>query len=225
MDFMEQIKGGLIVSCQALEDEPLHSSFIMAKMALAAKVGGAVGIRAQGIEDIVEIKKACTLPLIGIIKQEYSDSQVYITPTKKEVMELLQTSCEMIALDATSRKRPNHQSLQQLVQIIHQYGRLAMADISTYEEAILAKELGFDCISTTLCGYTDYSTITTGPDFTLLKQLVENMDIPVIAEGKITTPDELKKAFDIGVHAAVVGGAITRPQQITAQFVAVLPKS
>ena len=104
MPTLEKIKGGIIVSCQALEDEPLHSSFIMGKMALAAKEGGAIGIRANSVADINEIKQTVALPVIGIIKRDYADSSVYITATKKEVNELLQTSSEIIALDATKQK-------------------------------------------------------------------------------------------------------------------------
>lgn len=224
MNMLDMIKGKLIVSCQALEDEPLHSSYIMGRMAIAAKEGGAAGIRAQGVDDIKEIKKVSSLPVIGIIKRQYQDSDIYITPTKKEVLELLKTGCEMIALDATNRERPNNESLAELVSIIHEHNILVMADISTYEEAMQAKELGFDCISTTLCGYTPYSTNLEGPNYSFIKQLVETINIPVIAEGKINSPQDLKQVFELQVHSAVVGGAITRPQQITARFVSVLSK-
>ena len=121
-EMLEIIKGKLIVSCQALPDEPLHSSFIMGRMAKAAKEGGAVAIRAQGVEDIIEIKKVTELPVIGIIKREYSDSEIYITPTKKEVEELSKTKCEMIALDATNRVRPNNESLEEIIKFIHELG-------------------------------------------------------------------------------------------------------
>lgn len=137
-----QIKGKLIVSCQALENEPLHSSFVMGKMAKAAKEGGAVAIRAQGVEDILEIKKTTNLPIIGIIKRNYSDSEIYITPTKKEVEELSKTKCEMIAIDATDRVRPNGETLKDLIDYIHSFDILVMADISTYEEALNAQNLG-----------------------------------------------------------------------------------
>lgn len=219
---LNNIKGKLIVSCQALEDEPLHSSFIMGRMALAAKEGGASGIRAQGIEDINEIKKNVDLPVIGIIKRSYDDSEIYITPTLKEVEDLLNTECEMIALDATMRKRPNDEKLEDLVKAIHEGGKLAMADISTLEEGIQAEKLGFDCISTTLSGYTPYSTQSPTVDIPLLKALVEKVSVPVICEGKINTPEDLKEAFNKGAYSAVVGGAITRPQQITKRFTDIL---
>lgn len=219
---LDKIKGKLIVSCQALEGEPLHSSFIMGRMALAAKMGGARAIRAQSKEDIMEIKGVVDLPIIGIVKRNYEGIDIYITPTKKEVDELLEAKCEMIALDATNRKRPNNENLKDLVDHIHKSGILAMADCSTYEECVKAKEIGFDCVSTTLCGYTPYSKSIDGPNLDLIENLVQDLNIPVIAEGKINTPEDLKLVFRKGVYAAVVGGAITRPQDITARFVEAL---
>ena len=219
---LNQIKGKLIVSCQALPDEPLHSSFIMGRMALAAKQGGASGIRAQSVEDIKEIMTVVDLPVIGIIKRNYDDSEIYITPTQKEVKELLETKCQMIAIDATNRKRPNDENMKDLLDLIQQGGRLAMADISTYEEAVNAEKMGFDVISTTLCGYTPYSPNYEGPNLELIGQLVQDLHIPVIAEGKINHPDDLKAVLKAGAYSAVVGGAITRPQLITKKFVSIL---
>lgn len=215
---LDIVKGKLIVSCQALEDEPLHSSFIMGRMANAAKIGGAVAIRAQGVDDIIEIKKITNLPIIGLIKRNYNDSDIYITPTKKEIDELLTTNCEMIALDATNRVRPNKEELKELIQYIKSHNILVMADISNYEEAMTAYEYGVDCVSTTLAGYTPYTTCYEGPDFELIKRLVEDLKIPVIAEGKINTPEDLEKVLELEVHSAVVGSAITRPQLITEKF-------
>lgn len=166
--------------------------------------------------------KVVDLPVIGIIKRNYDDSSIYITPTKKEVNELLQTQCQMIAIDATNRKRPNDETIQDLLDLIHQGGRLAMADISTYEEAVNAEKLGFDVISTTLCGYTSYSTNYEGPNLELIGQLVQDLHIPVIAEGKINNPEDLKAVLNAGAFSAVVGGAITRPQLITKKFVSIL---
>ncbi|HFL2412803.1 TPA: N-acetylmannosamine-6-phosphate 2-epimerase [Clostridioides difficile] len=216
---LDKVKGRLIVSCQALENEPLHSPFIMGRMAKAAMEGGAVGIRAQGVEDIIEIKKVTGLPVIGIIKRNYEDSDIYITPTKKEVDELLTTGCEMIALDATNRVRPNNEDLKELIKYIKENGVLVMADISNYDEAIKAQEYGVDCVSTTLSGYTPYTKTLEGPDFVLMERLVKDLEIPVIAEGKVNTPQDLKKVFKLGVHSSVVGSAITRPQLITEKFV------
>lgn len=222
MTMLDKIKGKLIVSCQALPDEPLHSSFIMGRMAIAAKQGGASGIRAQSKEDILEIERVCDLPIIGIVKRNYEDSEIYITATMKEVNELLETNCEMIALDATLRKRPNDEKVEDLVKAIHDAGRLAMADCSTLEECIAAEKAGFDVVSTTLCGYTPYSKNIDGPNFPLMEEVMKQVKVPLIAEGKINTPEDLRMAIDKGVYAAVVGGAITRPHQITARFVSAL---
>ncbi|MFM1524893.1 MULTISPECIES: N-acetylmannosamine-6-phosphate 2-epimerase [Helcococcus] len=220
---LEKLRGKLIVSCQALPEEPLHSSFIMGRMALAAKQGGAAGIRAQSVEDINEISKVIDLPIIGIIKKVYPDSPIHITASRKEVEDLLTTKCEIIALDATPRPRPNGDKLEDLLKIIHDNGRLAMADCSTYEECIEADKMGFDIVSTTLFGYTPYSVKLVGPDFETTKKIVENVNAFVIAEGKINTPEDLKKVYEYcKVDSAVVGTAITRPQDITKTFTRVL---
>ncbi len=191
----------------------------MARMALAAEKGGAAGIRAQSKEDILAIEQTVTLPVIGIVKRKYPDSDIYITPTRKEVMELLETNCEIIALDATLRARPNDESLGGLLELIHDSGRLAMADCSTFEECQNAEEMGFDIVSTTLCGYTPYSEKIDGPNYALLRKCVNELHTPVIAEGKIHSPEDLVKVYECGVFSAVVGGAITRPQEITERFV------
>lgn len=222
---LKEIKGKLIVSCQALPEEPLHSPFIMGRMALAAEQGGASGIRAQSMADILEIQKNVNLPIIGIVKRNYEDSDIYITPTKKEVDELLAVGCEMIALDATVRPRPNGEKLEDLVQYIKNHGVEVMADCSTYEECVAAEKMGFDCVSTTLCGYTSYSKNIDGPNIELIEKLVKDLHIPVIAEGKINTPEDLKAVLESGAYCAVVGGAITRPQNITKQFSAVIKES
>ncbi|HAX03847.1 MAG: N-acetylmannosamine-6-phosphate 2-epimerase [Tenericutes bacterium GWC2_34_14] len=219
---LNEIKGKLIVSCQALEDEPLHHPMIMAKMALAAKMGGAVAIRSNSSEDIMAIKKEVNLPIIGLYKKNYSDSEVFITPTKKEVLALINSGCDMIALDATHRKRPNGEMLHHLVEFIHEHGRLAMADISTIDEAVAAEELGFDCVSTTLSGYTPYSPQQEEPDYELIKKCVEKLHVPVIAEGRISDANQLRTVLKQNPYAVVIGSAITRPQLITEKFVKVI---
>jgi N-acylglucosamine-6-phosphate 2-epimerase len=206
------------VSCQALPDEPLHSSFIMGRMALAAKEGGAKAIRAQSSVDIQEIKKVTNLPVIGLVKRNYADSPIYITPTMAEVEELLSTECEMIALDMTSRPRPAGEKIEMLLARIHEAGRLVLADISTYEEGMMAAKLGADAISTTLSGYTPYSPQLTGPDVELVARLSKALAIPVFAEGRINVPEDISRVMAAGAYAPIVGSAITRPQLITAKF-------
>lgn len=225
VEFMLQnIAKGLIVSCQALEDEPLHSSYIMGKMALAAKQAGAVGIRANSVSDILEIKKTVDLPIIGIIKKEYADTSIYITGTVHEVKELVNINCEMIAMDATFRLRHNNQTLEDFFKEVKKIApnQLFMGDISSVEEAINAEKIGFDCVSTTLMGYTaaskGYSALTN--NYEKLKEVVSKVNIPVIAEGHISNPAEALECLRVGAHALVVGGAITRPQQIAETFIA-----
>lgn len=205
---------GLIVSCQALENEPLHSSFIMGKMALAAYEGGAVGIRANSIEDIKEIKKNVNLPIIGIIKKDYENIIPYITPTMKEVEELIQEGVDIIAVDATINQDENF-----LKEIITKYkSQKFMADISTYEEGIRADEIGFHYVGTTLIGYTPQSKNI--EKFEVLEKLIKNCKkAKVIAEGNFNTPEQAKKAINMGAYSVVVGSAITRPQLITKTFV------
>ena len=220
-EILEQIKGGLIVSCQALETEPLYDSYIMSKMAWAAYLGGAVGIRANTVVDIKAIKEKVDLPVIGIIKQVYEDSDVYITPTMKEVDALVEIGCEIIAVDATDRLRPNGVTCEEFfTEVRAKYpNQLFMADTSCFEEGKKAEELGMDLIGTTMAGYTPYTKGTPLPDFKLMERYVKELHSPVIAEGGIWVPEQLKQAIDTGVHAAVVGTAITRPMDITKHFI------
>lgn len=215
---LQALKGKLIVSCQALEAEPLHSSVIMGRMALAAKEGGASGIRANSAEDIEEIRRQVELPVIGIIKKDYSDSEIYITPTMAEVKSLLATPAEIIAMDATGRARPGNADIREMLRAVQEAGRLAMADISTLAEGVAAEKMGFDIVSTTLSGYTPESGKLDEPDFALIRELCTAVSVPVIAEGRILNPEQLVKAMHCGAWAAVVGSIITRPQIITRHF-------
>lgn len=223
---IETVHKKLIVSCQALPEEPLHSSFIMGRMALAAKEGGAAGIRANTKEDIAEIRKNVDLPIIGIVKRDYPDCKVYITPTMKEIDELMEVKPEIIAIDATKDLRPNGVALDEFYAQIREKcpNQLLMADCSTYEEAKHADELGFDFIGTTLVGYTEQSKDMKieQNDFELIKKIVKNVKHNVIAEGNINTPEKVKRVMQLGVFSIVVGSAITRPQLITKTFVDVL---
>jgi N-acylglucosamine-6-phosphate 2-epimerase len=217
----EKIKGKLIVSCQALPEEPLHSPHIMGRMAYAAMLGGACGIRANSVEDIREIKKTVSLPIIGIIKRDYDGSDVFITPTLEEIDLLYQEGVDIIALDATDRVRPDGKTINEVFPIIRDKykDQIFMADCSTFAEAQAAYELGFDCIGTTLSGYTENTRGTKLPDISLVERSVKELNVPIIAEGGIWTPEDLKAVFDRGVHTAVVGSAITRPMEITKKFI------
>lgn len=222
MNKIKNIEKKLVVSCQALDDEPLHSSFIMGRMALAAKEGGAAGIRANTVEDIEEIRKNVDLPIIGIIKKDYDNSEIYITPTMDEIDKLVKAGVEVIATDATDRKRPNHANLKEFYEEIREkYPDIKlMADCSTLEEAILADKLGFDFIGTTMVGYTPESKglKIAENDFQLLQDIIKSCQHPVIAEGNIDSPEKARRVLELGAYSVVVGGAITRPQNIAKKF-------
>lgn len=218
-EIFNQLKGKLIVSCQALEDEPLYSSFIMGKMALAATQAGAGGIRANTISDIKEIKKNTNLPIIGIIKRNYGNCNVYITPTIKEVDELVKEGVDIIAIDSTRRHRPDNVELKCFVKNIKEKypNQIVMGDISNVDEAVYSEKIGVDIVGTTLCGYTDY---TRGDNpLNTLQEVLKAIKIPVIAEGNLDTPEKAKKSIQMGALAVVVGGAITRPKQIAEKFI------
>ena len=218
-DRIKALKGQLIVSCQALPQEPLHSSFIMGRMARAAKEGGAAGIRANTKEDIKEIQEVTGLPIIGIVKRDYPDSAVYITPTMKEIEELMEVKPEIVAIDATGALRPRNVTLADFFhQIKEKYPeQKLMADCSTIEEALFADELGFDFIGTTMVGYTPQSKglKIEENDFEILRTILKKVKHPVIAEGNVNSPEKAKRVIELGSYAVVVGSSITRPQLIT----------
>lgn len=222
-EILASIKKSIIISCQALPTEPLYveEKSIMYLMARAAKQAGAKCIRTNGIRDIIAIKEETGLPVIGIIKKEYRGYDSYITPTMNEIDTLVSAGSDIIALDCTLRKRGDGTTINEYIkQIKTKYPDvILMADISTFEEGINAWKCGIDIVSTTMSGYTDYTQGSDGPDFELVKRLVAAIDIPVIAEGRIHTPDQAKEMLNAGAYAMVVGGAITRPLEIATRFI------
>ena len=212
---------GLIVSCQALEDEPLHGGDTMAKMAVAAVKSGAIGIRSNGVFDILSIKQAVDVPVIGLIKRNMPSSDVFITPTLKEVKAIVAASAEIVAMDVTDREG-RLEAVKPLIAYAHEQGAFVMADVSTFEEGLAAEQLGVDFIGTTLSGYTPYSPQLEGPDFELLTRLSALVSVPVVAEGRIWTPEDAVRAMEGGADYVVVGSAITRPQLITSRYVKAL---
>lgn len=221
--FFDAVKGKLIISCQALPDEPLHSSFIMARMARAAKMAGAAGIRANSVVDIQAIQDETGLPIIGIAKTDYPNPDVYITPTMKEMRAVAATGVEVVACQVTGEKRPNDEKLEDIVKQFRDEfpDTLLMADTDIMENALEADRLGFDIIGTTMRGYTSASKglNIADNDFEYLKDLLKKVHHTVVAEGKIDSPEKLKRCLDLGCHSVVVGGAITRPLEIATRFI------
>lgn len=217
-----KFKGKIIVSVQAMPNEPLYKEDCMYAMMSSVVNGGASALRVAGARD-VKRAKSFGLPVIGLTKPEILPDNwrevVYITPSLTEVNELVNAGADIIAFDGTSRLRPNC-TLNDIIFRIHNAGRLAMADISTLDEGINCANLGADIISTTLSGYTiESGTANDKPDYELLKSLVQNVNKPIILEGRIWEPDDVKTAFKLGAYSVVIGSAITRPQLITKRFV------
>lgn len=213
-----RLRGGLIVSCQALPGEPMFGADLMARMALAAQSGGAVALRANSPLDIAAIRAATDLPLIGLFKVDVPHFDVYITPTLADAQAVAQAGADIIALDATLRPHPEGTTAEFIQAVRAGTGRPVLADISTEEEGRAAQDAGADFVSTTMSGYTPYSPQQDGPDLDLVRRLAQVLTVPLIAEGRISTPEQARAALDAGAWAVVVGGAITRPQQITSRF-------
>lgn len=221
--FLEKTKGNLVISCQALPDEPLHSSFIMARMARAAKRAGAAAIRANSVVDIQAIQDEAHLPMIGLDKVDYDDSPVYITPTMKEMRKVAATGVEVVACDVTGLPRPHGEKLADIVKQMRKEfpDTLLMADTDCLDSVKIANDLGFDIIGTTMHGYTpatDGMNIADN-DFEYLKDVIKIAKAPVIAEGKVDRPEKAKRCLELGCHSVVVGSAITRPLVIATGFV------
>lgn len=218
---LERIRHRLIVSCQARKGWAMHGPEIMAAFARAAQEGGASALRLNGAADIHRVRQQTELPIIGINKIWTEDSDVYITPTFASAEEVLREGIDIIALDATPRSRPGGETFAEIVGRIRAGWPevLIMGEVSTCEEGIAVSKEDVDLISTTLSGYTPYSKKIDGPDLELIRQLHEKIRLPIIAEGRISTPEEAGQALAAGAHAVVVGTAITRPEVITKKFV------
>lgn len=220
-----RVPRGLIVSCQAEEDEPLFGAPIMAAMARAALAGGAVGIMANTPADVAAIRAVTDCFLIGVYKIRTPGAPVYITPTCEAAAAVAHAGCDMIAIDATPRPHPGNLAPGDLVHYIqHTLGLPVMAHVSCREDAAFAVPLGVDVLTTALAGYTPHGRPPSdGPDLDLLADLVAQYGVPVVAEGRFRTPTEVARAFDLGAAAVVIGGAITRPQEITRRLAQAVP--
>ena len=227
---LSRIRNGLIISSQAEGDEPLNTPEILSAMAKAGIAGGAVAVRAERPPNVEFMKKALDVPIIGLSKVMYPDSEVYITPTLSDALAVLEAGADIIAMDATNRARPNGETLQDIInELRNRSDVLLMADISTLEEGLMAYEAGFDMISTTLSGYTSYtkkSAEANAPDMKLLISLKRHLGdkIPIIAEGRIWTSSQAVEAFQRGAYSVVIGTAITRPTVVTRQIVREIEK-
>lgn len=215
---LETLRGGVVVSCQAYPGEPMRDPDTMARVALAARDGGAAGIRAQGLEDLARIRSATDLPLIGLVKE--GAEGVVITPTLALALAVARAGADIVAVDATGRPRPDGSTLSGIVRSVHEEtGRLVMADVSTRDEGLAAQDAGADLVGTTLSGYTPASRMRGGPDLDLVERLTADLELPVVAEGRVHHPHQVTEALSRGAFAVVVGTAITHPTTLTRWFV------
>ncbi|NMB12368.1 MAG: N-acetylmannosamine-6-phosphate 2-epimerase [Firmicutes bacterium] len=218
MNVLSRIEQGLIVSCQALEDEPLHGPILMAGMAWAAFQGGASGLRINGVHDIEVAKRITGLPIIGIIKRRLQSGEIIITPTPDDAKAVIAAGADIVAVDATQAKERPIPSAELISKIKEEVGCVIMADVGSLEDGVAAARAGADIVASTFGGARG-AFEDRGMDWELLDSLIQKTGKPVIAEGGIWTPLEARKALDLGAHAVVVGSAITRPHVITRRFV------
>lgn len=217
---LEQLRGGLIVSCQAADGNPMQGPDVMARMAQAAELGGAVGTRVESPADINAVMAATSIPCLGIYKVDYEGCEVRITPTLRDTQAIIETGAPMIALDATNRLRPHGEQLIDSVAAIHAAGALAFGDCATREDLEGAIAAGCDAIGTTLSGYTAESmSDSPEPDLDLVAWFVTHSPVPVYAEGRYWNPQQVAAALELGAHCVVVGTAITNPMKTTSYFI------
>ncbi len=222
---LDAIRGGIIISCQAVHGDPTYGTPFMVAFALAAKQGGAAGIRCNGPEDVAAIKKATGLPIIGIWKRPCSDGLGHIiTPTFEDARAVKEAGADIIAIDVTDRSRPGGVDAVTLVQRIHsELGALVMADCCDLAQAVRAEQAGANITATTLAfppGLGPYE-----PNLPLLRQMCKTVHVPVIAEGQYWDTEHVRRAFEAGVWAVVIGSAVTRPWLITQRFVEASPQA
>ncbi|TCC26964.1 N-acetylmannosamine-6-phosphate 2-epimerase [Kribbella speibonae] len=213
---LASIEGRLVVSCQAYPGEPMRSPAIMAAVAQSVVAGGAAGVRAQGLEDLEAIRPLVDVCLIGLVKR--GADGVFITPTVEDALDCVAAGADIVAVDGTRRDRPDGQPLSATVAAVHAAGGLVMADCGSLDDALYSVAAGADCVGTTLAGYTGERPVTLGPDLDLLTELVAQLAVPVLAEGRIRNPAEAQSCLIAGAYAVVVGTAITHPTRITQTF-------
>ncbi|WLQ63223.1 MULTISPECIES: N-acetylmannosamine-6-phosphate 2-epimerase [Streptomyces] len=221
-DLADALRGRLIVSCQAPPGDPMRETSVLVRLALSAVAGGGAAIRANEPEVVAAIAAAVDLPVIGLWKD--GDTGVYITPTVRHALAVVEAGAAVVAADASDRPRPDGSTFAELVTAVHAAGALVMADVSTLAEGITAAGQGADFVSTTLSGYVPGTPKQTGPDLDLVTSLSAAVPVPVVAEGRINTPEEAAEAIARGAHSVVVGTAITAPTALTSRFVAGLAR-
>ena len=220
---MTNLPKGLIVSCQAPVNSPLHDPYVISAMAQAAVNNGAVAVRIDTPSHIQAVREKVQVPIIGLWKQVITGSDVYITPQFHHAVAVSEAGADIIAIDATTRYRPGDEKLADIITLIHQQlNKPVMADVDTYEAAQLAVNAGADIVGTTLFGYTTATQNFSPPGWELLTQIVENLDTFVICEGGVSSPEMVRKALDLGANAVVVGGAITGIDLLVKAYIAVL---
>jgi N-acylglucosamine-6-phosphate 2-epimerase len=214
------LRGRLIVSCQASAGDPLDHLDTLARLAASVLRGGAGGLRAEGVPRVVAFRTQTDLPIIGIIKAYDANGDVYITPNFQSALSISRAGADIIALDCTHRRLTESEPWPEIIGRIHtELGRPVCADIATIDDALAAQRAGADVVATTLCGYTADTVGIRTPPWSLIEALVAKLTIPIVVEGHVTQPQEVRQALDLGAHCVVVGSAITRPQTITARFV------
>lgn len=218
---IEKLRGGLIVSCQAPAGSPLNDPKVIAALALAAEQNGAVAVRINSAEHVAATKARVSVPIIGIEKVVSAESEVYITPILEAATRLVSRGASIVAMDATRRRRPGGERLEDLIrQVQEELRRPVMADVATFDEGVYAAGCGAKIIATTLCGYTPESRGAQLPAFDLLEKLATRLEVPVICEGGVSSPEQLRRAFDCGAFAVVVGTAITGVGHLVQKFAA-----
>ncbi|HEY1881466.1 MAG TPA: N-acetylmannosamine-6-phosphate 2-epimerase [Candidatus Cybelea sp.] len=217
MNLLDGLRGGLIVSVQAWRGSAIDDPQIIAAMARSSQDGGSRAVRIEGQANLRAVRSRIALPMIGLIKREYPGFEPYITPSLAEVGAVIGSDAEIVAFDATARRRPDGSVLTDVVSAVHAAGRLAMADCSTSGEAIAACEAGADVVATTLCGYTRETADRSLPALDLVAEIAA-LGCFTVCEGGVRTPAEVRAALDAGANAVVVGSAITNVDWLVREF-------
>ncbi len=223
----EKWRGGLIVSCQAPAGSPLSKPEIIRAFAETAELGGAVGVRIDSPQNISAVKSAVKIPVLGIYKIVTELSEVYITPSFDAAEKIAASGADIIAIDATFRPRPNKEKLEDIVtRIKTDLNKPPAADVATFAEGLnAAEQLGCAAVITTLSGYTSETKHIFKPDFELVEKLSKRLTVPVICEGRLRSAEDVRRAFECGAFAVVVGNAITGVDQLIQNFITALPRN